>query len=127
MKINGEAINGSKVWRRCKEGPTESKEGQFADGTEMTFTEKDIRFTAGHGCIYAFVMKWPEDNRVVIRSLGKSGDKDAPEFYGLVSKVSVLGSNDNAVFAMKDEGLVVIAETEGINRGLPVVLKIETE
>jgi hypothetical protein len=28
---------------------------------------------------------------------------------------------------MKDEGLVVIAETEGINRGLPVVLKIETE
>ena len=127
MKINGEAINGSKVWRRCKEGPTEAREGQFADGTELILTEKDIRFTAGHGCIYAFVMKWPEDNRVVIRSLGRSGDKDAPEFYGLISNVSVLGCDESAEFALTDDGLEVTVDVSKGKCDLPVVLKIETE
>ena len=31
MKVNGEAVRGSKVWRKSMEGPTRAADGQFAD------------------------------------------------------------------------------------------------
>ncbi|HHU72222.1 MAG TPA: alpha-L-fucosidase, partial [Clostridiales bacterium] len=34
LKVNGEAIYGSKVWRQFGEGPTKVTEGQFSDGSE---------------------------------------------------------------------------------------------
>ena len=125
MKINGEAINNSKVWRVSKEGPAVDSDGQFADGSEKVYTSEDIRFTAGHGCIYAFVMKYPEDGRVLIKSLGRSGDKDKPAFFGLIREVSILGSSRKAAFEMRDDGLLVAGDA--FVSDMPVVIKIETE
>lgn len=125
MKVNGEAINGSKVWRISKEGPTVDADGQFADGTEKAYTEEDIRFTAGHGCIYAFIMKYPKSGKIRIRSLGKSGDKDKPAFFGLIKKVSVLGYDITPDFSVEDDGLHIL--TEGVESDMPVVIKIETK
>ena len=45
LKINGEAIYDSRVWRVAGEGPTAIDEGQFTDGKAKTFTPEDIRFT----------------------------------------------------------------------------------
>ena len=124
MKINSEAINDSRVWRVAKEGPAVDSDGQFADGNEKVYTSEDIRFTAGHGCIYAFVMKYPEDGKVMIKSLGRSGDKDKPAFFGLIKDVSILGSSSKPQFEMTDEGLIV--QGEAAKKEMPVVIKIET-
>ncbi len=124
MKINSEAINDSRVWRVAKEGPVHDSDGQFADGNEKVYTSEDIRFTAGHGCIYAFVMKYPEDGKVMIKSLGRSGDKDKPAFFGLIKDVSILGSSSKPQFEMTDEGLIV--QGEAAKKEMPVVIKIET-
>ena len=45
LKVNGEAIYNSKVWRVAQEGPTGIEEGQFTDGKTKVFTSEDIRFT----------------------------------------------------------------------------------
>ena len=71
LKINGEAIYGTRCWKLYGEGPTEVPEGHFTDVLRKTFTEKDLRFTAKADAIYAIVLKWPEDGVVHIRSLGK--------------------------------------------------------
>ncbi|MCR5148603.1 MAG: alpha-L-fucosidase [Eubacterium sp.] len=124
MKINGEAIYGSKPWRKSKEGPTADSDGQFADGKEKVYTSKDMRFTAGHGCIYAFVMKYPEDGNILIRSLGKSENKDEPDFFGIINKVSILGEKDAVGFISDEKGLHISEKVQ--NRDFPVVIKIET-
>lgn len=125
MDVNKEAVINSKPWRRSKEGPTEDNDGQFADGKEKVYTEKDMRFTAGHGCIYAFVMKYPEDGNVNIRSLGKSDNKDVPDFFGIIKNVSILGSDSELTYTTDDKGLHLKSIVK--DREFPVVVKIETK
>ncbi len=123
MKVNGEAIKGSKVWRKAKEGPTEDVEGQFGDGKEKTYTREDYRFTVNNGAIYAFSMNYPEDGRIVITSLKKSANQNVPEFHGIIDKVSVLGFDEKIDFEITDEGLEFT--TKEVSSDFPVVIKIE--
>ena len=125
MRVNGEAIYGSRVWRVAKEGPTEDFEGQFGDQQEKTYSEEDFRFTAGNGAIYAFAMQYPESGHVVIRSLRESGDQDKPDFHGLIRRVSVLGFDEPIVFTRTGQGLEFTTST--VKSSLPVVIKIETK
>ncbi len=125
MKVNGEAIKNSKVWRKTKEGPTVDVEGQFSDGTAKTYTREDFRFTASKGAIYAFAMNYPEDGRVVIKSLANSADQNVPEFHGIISKVSVLGFDEEIDFTVDSNGLNFVTNT--VKSEFPVVIKIETK
>lgn len=75
MKVNGEAINGTRCWRRCQEGPTRAAEGQFQDKAQIPYTPEDYRFTAG-GAIYAICLKCPENGHFTVRSLASVADKD---------------------------------------------------
>jgi len=45
LKINGEAIYGTRPWKVFGEGPTDVPEGHFTDTTRKPFTAADIRFT----------------------------------------------------------------------------------
>jgi len=45
LKINGEAIYGTRPWRIYGEGPTKIVEGAFHDTEAQPFTEHDFRFT----------------------------------------------------------------------------------
>ena len=124
LKVNGEAIYGSKAWRYTSEGPTEEVEGQFTDGSEKTYTSQDIRFTANNGCIYAIVLKCPEDGRFDIKSVSKSQDPTKPAFHGTVTGVSVLGFSDDEEFVCDEDGLHFT--DSGIKSDMPVVIKIKT-
>ena len=125
MSVNSEAIYNSKVWRKCKEGPTEDTEGQFGDQKEKTYTREDFRFTSGNGAIYAFALRYPEDGKVCIRSFKKSADQNKPEFHGIIRQVKVLGFDEEISFEITENGLEF--ETATVRSDFPVVIRIATE
>ena len=125
MSVNSEAIYDAKVWRKCKEGPTEDSDGQFGDQQEKVFTSRDFRFTAGNGAIYAFALRYPKDGKVCISSFKKSKDQNMPEFHGIIRKVSILGSDEEISFERTENGLEF--KTQTVASEFPVVIKIETD
>lgn len=70
LAVNGAAIYSTRPWRVSGEGPTAVPEGAFTDTKRAGFTAQDVRFTAADGVVHAIVLGWPEDGRVLIRSLG---------------------------------------------------------
>ena len=125
MAVNGEAIYGTKVWRKYGEGPTKVKEGQFTDGVEKVFTPEDIRFTVKGENLYCTVLSWPEDGHVVIKSLGHSADANLPEFHGIIRDVDVLGCETKPVWERKEGGLHVTLP--GIRTDKPVVVRVKID
>ncbi len=68
MQVCGEGIHGTRPFRVFGEGPS----GVTIDGfTEdrVNWTSSDFRFTRRDDTVYAFQMAWPDDRRVVIRTL----------------------------------------------------------
>lgn len=59
LKVNGEAIYGTRPWTRYGEGPTEVEEGSFADTKRQPYTGQDIRFTRRGDTLYAIALAWP--------------------------------------------------------------------
>lgn len=123
MQTNEEAIYGSKPWRKDAEGSVLVQEGQFTDNDEPPYTREDIRFMANGGSIYAFIMKYPEDGEVLIRSLADSKDQNVPEFHSLIQEVCILGSDAPLTYEKDVEGLHIhsnVADTH-----MPVVIRIK--
>ena len=125
LSVNGEAIYDSKPWRYPGEGPTKEIEGQFSDGTATSYTSEDFRFTAGHGCIYAICLHYPEDGHVTIRSLSKSKDANKPNFHGIIKEVSLLGYKRPLSWKIDEEGLHFTTNT--VRSVFPIVVKVAVE
>lgn len=123
LKVNGEAVYGSRVWRTSAEGPTKITEGQFADGDSKGYTKEDIRFTVNNGALYAFVLKYPENGNVVIRSLADKDASKLPLFHGIIKNVSVLGFDEVPECIRDGDGLHL--KTKNVKSDYPVVFKIE--
>jgi alpha-L-fucosidase len=68
FKVNGEGIYGTRPWRTASEGPSSVRIEGFREDA-VGWTIEDFRFTSKAGKVYAFLMKWPEGGRTVIRSL----------------------------------------------------------
>lgn len=85
LKVNGEAIYGTRPWKSFGEGPTQqAKAGGFSEHADKPFTAQDIRFTTKGGAIYAITLALPREE-VNIKSLG------APA--GTVAAVGLVGSD----------------------------------
>lgn len=125
MQANGEAIYGTKVWRKSAEGPTEIKEGHFTDAVDKAFTPEDIRFTVKGSVLYAAVLRYPEDGVVRIRSLAKPLDTANTHFNGFVRKVEVLGFDEEPVWERSEEALTI--HTSSVHTNKPVVFRITLE
>ena len=126
MQVNGEAVNGTCVWRRSTEGSVSIREGQFQDGCELQYTSADYRFTAGHGAIYAIAMKCPDGGHFTIKTFADSRNQNLPEFHGIIRDVKILGFEDAPVRWSRDSlGLHVTADE--VYSDFPVVLKITTD
>ncbi|MFY9427216.1 MAG: alpha-L-fucosidase, partial [Caldicoprobacterales bacterium] len=122
LKVNGEAIYDTRVWRFAGEGPTEIDEGEFTDAKAKTFTSEDIRFTVKDSNIYATVLAFPEDGVVKIRSLGYGKATKLSHFHGIIKDVSVLGFSEKPVWERTEEGLIISTKT--VKSDKPVVFKI---
>ncbi len=108
LRTNGEAIYATRPWTRFGEGPSsEADIPEIAKGgiplyQKAPYTAQDIRFTKRGTTLYAIVMDWPADGRVLLRSLpsGAQGQNAA-------SKVRMLGSEGELRFQQTDKGLSV--------------------
>lgn len=123
LKVNGEAIYNTKVWRKSSEGSTKEIEGQFSDNKAKKYTSEDIRFTVAGNCIYAAVLNYPENGKVIIKSLAESINQNVPEFHGIITSVSILGFDEKPIWIRNAQGLFL--ETKTVKSDKPVVFKIE--
>ncbi|MDR2423712.1 MAG: alpha-L-fucosidase [Prevotellaceae bacterium] len=101
LKVNGEAIYGSRCWAKAGEGETGGTEGSFTDSLATAYTAADMRFTTKGNNFYAIVLNWNDDG-VVIKSLDKNAVADAK-----LSEVKMLGSNEKLTWTQTDEGLKI--------------------
>ncbi len=98
LKVNGEAIYGTRPWTLYGEGPTKVVAGSFNDASTKPYTAQDIRFTTKGKTLYAIALGWPSDGKLLIHSLGdSSGFK--------VKSVSLLGASAPVHFTQQGDGL----------------------
>ncbi len=107
LKINGDAIYGTRPWTTFGEGPTEVKAGSFHDTDTVPYTPADFRFTTKGGALYAIEMAWPTTGEAVIHSLSNTT-------VGVrkVSGVTLLGSEAKLTFTQQADGLHIQVPTE---------------
>jgi alpha-L-fucosidase len=100
LKINGEAIYGTRPWKIYGEGPTKIVEGAFHDTEAQPFTDHDFRFTTKNDLLYACELGWPSGGEAVIHSF------TAAQLAGRkVVSVSLLGSTSPTTFDMQSDGM----------------------
>jgi alpha-L-fucosidase len=100
MKVNGDAIYGTRPWKIYGEGPTKAASGHFKEDT--AYTPADIRFTTKGGKLYAITLGEPS-GEVRIASLGKKSAHESRP----VKSVSLLGSKTSLKWKQQDDGLVI--------------------
>jgi alpha-L-fucosidase len=100
LKVNGEAIYGTRPWRVFGEGPTNVVGGAFHDIQNQAYTAEDFRFTTKGKTLYAIELAWPTNSETVIHSIGAgvAGEE-------AVASVELLGSDAKLSFQQQPDGL----------------------
>ena len=124
LKGNGEAIYGTKTWRKYGEGPTRIVEGQFSDGIKKNFTSQDFRFTTKAGFLYATALKCSENGEYCIQSLGEQDASKQANFHGIIRDLEVLGDGSRPKWSRDEKGLHI---KTGFRSAHPVVFKIKVD
>jgi alpha-L-fucosidase len=121
LRVNGEAIYGTRPWQVFGEGPTDVVEGPFADTKRSAFTSNDIRFTTRSELreartikyIYAIALSIPENRRLTIRSFGLASQFNLPE----IAEVQLVDGTKS-----KSQTLEYTQSAEGLEVRLPETL-----
>jgi alpha-L-fucosidase len=100
LKVNGDAIYGTRPWTMYGEGPTQVAAGSFQDTKTQEYTPEDFRFTTKGNNLYAIELAWPSGNEAVIRSLSESALKGLQ-----VQTVALLGSSAPLTYKVQADGL----------------------
>ena len=98
IAIHGEAIYATRPWLVYGEGSVRTKGGHFHE--DFKYTAKDIRFTTKGGTLYAIALGWPEDGKLLVKSLANTGD-------GQIKDVTLLGSKEKLTWSRTPQGLLV--------------------
>ena len=125
LHTNGEAVYGSRPWKRAAEGPTVEKTGMFTDQSCPEYTKEDFRFTVKGGSLYVFALVYPEDGKLLIRSLAEEEDFDGNLFKGIIREISILGFPEKPQWHRDRQGLHISTGT--VRTDLPAVIKIEIQ
>ena len=100
LKVNGQAIYGSRPWFVYGEGPTLVK-SSAKNSDRQQYTPADIRFTTHNGALYAIALGWPASGKLRIHVLWRG----TPYLRGPVCSVRLLGSSGALSFSQKSDGL----------------------
>jgi alpha-L-fucosidase len=115
--IHGEAIFGTRPWLVYGESSVKVKGGNFAE--DFKYNAREIRFTTKGSTLYAFALGWPEDGKVLIRSLAKpEGGK-----INRIRRVNLLGYSGKVDWQQTPDGLVVTLPEKKVS-DYTVALKI---
>lgn len=102
MKVNGEAIYGTRPWETFGEGSMVSLDND-GHNKKMKMGPDAVRFTTKNGALYAICFGWPKSGKLTIHSLPE-GKRLAD---GEIGQVSMLGIDTPLVFARDSNGLTV--------------------
>jgi alpha-L-fucosidase len=107
LKVNGDAIYGTRPWTSFGEGPTKVEGGSFHDTQTKPYTADDFRFTTKGEILYAIEMAWPKESEAVIHTL-------SDDIVGArkVSEVSLLGASAKLAFTQDADGLHIKVPAE---------------
>jgi alpha-L-fucosidase len=100
LKVNGEAIYGTRPWKSFGEGPTKVRAGSFHDTDTTGYTAEDFRFTVKGKTLYAIELGWPSRGEAVVRSLGSSAMNGQT-----IRSVILLGPEAKVRFRQQADGL----------------------
>ena len=103
LKVNGEAIYGTRPWLVFGEGPTRGGGGGFSEGKDRAFTAQDIRFTTKDNALYAIALSWPTNGNLLVKSLAVPAGK--------ITGVTLVGNDAPLKWAQTDSGLKVTLPT----------------
>ncbi len=107
MDRNNAGIYATRPWKVFGEGSSAPAAGNGIGGRRggpaPTFTSKDFRFMKKDDNLFAFVMDWPADGKLVIKSLADG----APTAPGPVERVEIIGVNEPLFFTRDKTGLIV--------------------
>jgi alpha-L-fucosidase len=110
LKVNGDAIYGTRPWRQFGEGPTKFEAGSFHDTESKPYTAEDYRFTTKDGALYAIELGWPKDGEAIIHTLSSGvGTRE-------VASVELLGSTAPLTFQQKPDGLHIHVPAEPVGQ-----------
>ncbi len=107
MKVNRESIIDTRPWKVFGEGPIAESNIKlnaqgFNEGSYSKATSQEIRFTQTARHIYATALAWPEDGRLVIKSLAAGN----PHHTRRIGRIDLLG-HGKVSFTQTAEGLIV--------------------
>lgn len=103
LRVNGEAIYGTRPWLLYGEGPT-SDAGSTVRGSDVkSFTAEDIRFTRKGDLLYAIALGWPSSGKLLVRTLYDG----TPYMPAPVTSITLLGSDAHLRWQQTATGLVI--------------------
>ena len=120
MNMNKESIYDTHPWKVFGEGPiadsdiTINAQG-FNEGSYTNTTAQEIRFTQKGDDLYVTALAWPENKKVIVKSLAQ-GNELYPEE---IKEVELLGYG-KVVFKRTAEGLVIELPGKQLNKIAPV-------
>ena len=100
MKVNGDAIYGTRPWTIYGEGPNAVKGNHFNEG-DVPYTAADIRFTTHGNVIDAIALGWPDGDHFLIKAL----DEKAAAASGGIAGVRMLGVDEPVEWKLTSDGL----------------------
>lgn len=101
LKVNGDAIYGTRPWRLYGEGPTKVVGGAFHDTEVKPYTAEDFRFTTKDAAIFAIGMQWPASGEIRIHSFTPDALGNARK----IQSVTLLGSDAKLDWHEDGDGL----------------------
>jgi alpha-L-fucosidase len=113
MDINSEAIFATRPWVAYGEGPSteeRAEAGTFGGARDVRskpYTSQDIRFTTKGGAIYAILLDWPADGKVLVKSFAAGAAQAQALLHGEIAGVSLLGSSERLAWTRDAAGLHV--------------------
>ena len=102
LKINGEAIYGTRAWNTYGEGMTVDS-AQSPNAKKIGYGPADFRFTKkGNNLVYAIEMAFPKIGAILIRPLSNTN-----KTIGNIKSVKLLGSDEVLIWQQLTEGLEI--------------------
>jgi alpha-L-fucosidase len=101
LRVNGEAIYGTRPWIIYGEGPTQVAAGSFHDTDTQPYTAEDFRFTTRGDVLYAIELGWPSSGKARIHALGTAG------LAKEVQSVTLLGLDSKLTFEQRSDALYI--------------------
>jgi len=110
LKLNGEAIYGTRPWKIYGEGPSKFAQGEtkfkhkhHTEYDDVESVAADIRFTASGDVLYATSLAWPDDGVFKITSLRSNN----PHESRAIASVDFVSGTESIEWTQDDEALVI--------------------